>query len=106
MNKRKIPKKLQPILWSVNVNHLDLNKDKEYIIHQVLIYGTLSEIKWLFDTYSKKDITKVFINSPSKNYPRVVFLFVKNFILKLRNKILNEEKYVTSIHGTIRQRAS
>lgn len=51
-----IPKKLQPILWSTSVELLDIQKDKVYIIHQVLIYGTLDEIKFPEKTFKyKKD---------------------------------------------------
>lgn len=102
----KVPPKLQSVLWSTDVNLLDIEKDKGYIIHQVLIYGTLKEIKWLFRTYSKKEIIEVFVKRPSKIYPKEVFYFVKNFILSLKNINLSEEKYVTSISGSVRPRSA
>ena len=106
MRSTAIPKKLQPILWSTDVNLLDKERDKGYIIHQVLIYGTFEELQWLFLTYSKKEIIDVFINNPQKIYPRIIFYFIKNFILQLKDKKLPEEKYVTSISGPIVQRAT
>ncbi len=99
MSSKAIPKKLQPILWSTDVKLLDLEKNKGYIINQVLIYGTLDEIKWLFDTYSKREVIDVFINKPQKHYPRSTFYFVKNFILQLRDRKLDEEKYAAPISG-------
>lgn len=102
----KIPHKLQPVLWSTNVDLLDSEKDKEYIIHQLLIYGTFEDLKWLFDTYTKKELINVFIHNPYKNYPRNVFYFVKNYILDCENSDLDEDNYVTSIHGPVRPRAS
>lgn len=100
-----VPKKLQPILWSTDVKLLNVQRDKGYIIHQVLIYGIFEELQWLFSTYSKKEIIDVFINKPQKIYPRIVFYFIKNFILQLKDKKLSEGKYVTSISGPIVQRA-
>jgi len=39
MKKRKIPKFLQGVLWSVEVDDLDLQKDRAYIVNQILVYG-------------------------------------------------------------------
>lgn len=101
-----IPKTLKPLFWSTDFNQLDINKNKNFIIHQVLIYGTIEDIKWLFKTYSKKEIINVFVNKPSKNYPAEVYNFIKNYLLNLKNLKLEADKYVTSISGPIRQRAS
>ncbi len=99
----KLPKRLQSVLWSVNIDHLNLEKDKYYIIHQILIYGSFADLQWLFKTYNRSKITETFL-TPYKNYPRNIFYFVKNYILGLKNSNLNENDYVTSIHGSIRQR--
>ena len=101
-----IPKKLQPILLSTNVELLDKENNKGYIINQILIYGTLDEIKWLFDTYSKREVVREFLTKPSKQYPKEVYYFIKNFILRLKDKILDEQDYVTSISGYTRPRAT
>ena len=106
MSSNAIPKKLQPILWSTNVSLLDKKRDKNYIIHQLLIYGTFEELQWLFSTYSKKEIIDVFINNPQKIYPRIIFYFIKNFILPLKDKKLSEGRYVTAISGKIIPRAT
>lgn len=100
-----IPKKLQPVLWSANTDNLDLVKDRYYIVHQILIYGSFDDLKWLFRHYSKKEVTEVFLKA-YKNYPNNVFYFVKNYILNLKNIDLNEDDYVTSIHGPIKQRTA
>ncbi len=102
----KIPSRLQPILWSVDVNHLDIEKHKGYIIHQVLRFGSMDDLRWLFNTYGKKEIRDVFITRPTKNYFNKDFYFVKNYILGLKNINLDEDDYVTSIHGKIRPRAA
>ncbi len=100
------PASLQPILWSVNVNHLDLEEDKGYIIPQVLIYGTLAEIRWLFRTYSKSAVAKYFVTHPVKLYPKDTFLFTKNYLLGLERARLNPDNYVTSFFGPVKQRTA
>lgn len=94
MNKAKVPKSLQGVLWSKDVNHLDLIKDKNYIIHQIFSYGNLEDIFWLFKIYSKKNLQNTFINIPYKDYEASRFNFVKNLILDLKNIKLNEQLYV------------
>ena len=72
---RKIPKSLQGALWSVNVSKLDLEKDRAYIVNQVLSYGTLEEIRWLMRTYGKKTVREVFLTQPIKVYTPSAFRF-------------------------------
>lgn len=93
-----VPKNLQGILWSADVKNLNLEKDKIYIIHQVLMYGDLKEIAWLFKVYSKKEISDVFKGSPMKIYSPQAFYFIKNIILNLKKKSLPSEKYVASLY--------
>ncbi|MDO8609757.1 MAG: hypothetical protein Q7R95_04360 [bacterium] len=89
----QIPKKLQSTLWSVNVNNLDLEKDKTYIIHQIFSYGSLEEIKWVMNSYSKTEIKDVF-TQPYKDYKRSRFYFIKDALLQLSNWLPDERYYV------------
>ncbi|MBI5619900.1 hypothetical protein HY950_02985 [Candidatus Gottesmanbacteria bacterium] len=100
------PKSLQPFLWSTAVNLLDLKRDKSYIIHQLLLYGTFKELRWLFTTYPKREIVDVFIHQPIRMYPRDMYVFVKNHLLSLFHVQLDEHKYVTSISGPVKPRAA
>lgn len=106
LNPIKIPQNLQAVLWSTDVKLLDKEKHKGYIIHQVLMYGTFSDIRWLLRTYSKKEIVSVFREHPYKNYPKDIFYFVKNYILGLKDLKLDEQEYITSISGPVRSRAA
>src|SRR5690242_14785677 len=99
---QSVPQFLQPILWSADVNHLDLQKDKVYIIHQILAYGSLEEWQWLYKAYSKKVITDVFVKYPYKDYRDARFVFVKNFLLHLEKKNLDERHYVKNIPRDLR----
>lgn len=102
----KIPKNLQSVFWSSDIDELDLSKDKSYIIHQILIYGTLTDIKWLFKQFSRQDILDTFIRKPRKIYPPEVYHFTKNYLLGLKDIHLAEDQYVTTVFGPLRQRAT
>ena len=91
---KKIPKSLRPILWSANSKNLDQERDKNYIVHQVLLYGDFPNIKCLFKIYSLENVRQVFLSSPKKIYPKPIFRFIKNFILDLKKVNLDEEKYI------------
>lgn len=83
----------QGILWSKDLKKLDLKKDKIYLIHQTLAFGSLKEIFWLFKKFSKKEINDIFIKYPQKIYTSSSFNFAKNILLSLKNN-LNEKEYL------------
>ena len=97
----RVPKKLQGVLWSRDVSMLDKDKDKNYLIHQVLMYGSLEDIKWLKRTYTKDEIKQVFIQDPRKVYTKSSYNFIKNYLLKIKEK-LPESKYVKTAPRNIR----
>lgn len=81
MAKIKVPSSFQWLFWSVNVKSLDIKKDKEYIITQILNYGTEKELKWLFRIYPEEEIKKV-IRNPRRG---VWFRKVLNFWTTIYN---------------------
>lgn len=89
----KVPIKLQSVLWSNKVSKLKLQKDKYYIIHQILSYGNIDDIKWLLKAYTKKEIIKTFKKS-FKDYRRQRFYFIKDALLELNNWHPDERYYV------------
>jgi len=95
---KRIPKKLQGILWSKNVKNLDLEKNKIYIIHQLLMYGDLDEMAWLLKTYSKKEIRRVFEQKSMKIHTPQCFNFIKNIVLGLKKKSLSPKDYVKTLY--------
>jgi len=102
MVKKKIPDWLQPTLWSVKVDNLDLEEDKIYIINQVLAYGGWRELKWLFKVYPKKKVRNVFSQEPTKIYTPSAFNFVKEILLELNSKKLNPVYYDRNLPRHIR----
>lgn len=94
----KIPESWQGILWSCDVKKLDWEKDKNYIIHQVLRYGDLSDIALLFKIYSKKEVKKNFEENPMRIYTPRGFNFITNIILNTKGKSLSPKKYVATLY--------
>lgn len=91
----RIPKNLQAVLWSETIKTLDIQKDKAYIINQILRYGSLDEIKWLFKTYSKREMKSVFTQHPLPIFTPQSFNFVSKFLLGFKQPP-NEDKYLRS----------
>lgn len=98
----KLPKRLQPILWSANIDSLNLEKDKYYITHQILSFGSLEDISWLINKYSKKEIIEIFMLS-FKDYSRPRFYLIKDAILELKSWHPDESHYVKNISRNIGQ---
>jgi len=90
----KVPKSLQGVLWSADVSKLDLSKDKGYIIHQILAYGTWKHLIWLFKTYKTNDIKNIFVEHPAKDYTDKAFNFVQKIVLNISSKTVDKRYYV------------
>ena len=97
------PQRLQGILWSCSVDKLDLWKDRVYIIHQILMYGSFKEIRWLYTVYSDNLINDIFANRPMKVYTKTGFNYVKNYILNLSGQDISPDKYVNAFYGPSRR---
>jgi hypothetical protein len=72
-----IPASLQGVLWSAKTNTLDIQNNRIYIINQILSFGTLEQIRWLIQTYSKQIVREVFLQTPMKIYTKKSFNFSK-----------------------------
>lgn len=104
MKSKKIPKFLQGVLWSCPVDKLDLEKDKVYIINQVLSLGTLPMLQWLFVNYHPSTISQVFLNQPIRDYTASRFNLLKDYLLPLYNHPLVFQKYVRDFLSDSRPR--
>lgn len=102
MQQKSVPQRLQPILWSADVRTLNLSRDRTYIIHQILAYGGIDEIHWLFENYKASEIKETFTKTPYKDYRKQRFYFVKNILLDLENRDMNELLYVKNLPRDIR----
>ncbi|PIP16312.1 MAG: hypothetical protein COX46_03035 [bacterium (Candidatus Ratteibacteria) CG23_combo_of_CG06-09_8_20_14_all_48_7] len=95
MSAKRLPGFLQPFLWSVKIDELDLKKDKIYIINQILAFGDIEALRWLFKNYSSGEIRNVFLNHSLKIYRDSGFHFVKNILLEIKRP-LNSQRYVAA----------
>ncbi len=94
---KKLPPKWQGYLWSKSLGEIDLQKDRVYIIHNILRYGELEDIKILYRIYPETEIKKIFIKYPRRIYTPASFNFIKNFVLGLNSQYIDEEKYLEKI---------
>lgn len=90
---RKLPKWLQPVLWSYDVSKMNTEKDKGLIIEQVLNYGTDEELEWLIKIYRDKDIKKIILYPSRGNW----FPEVLNYWLAILNIKLDRDDYELAI---------
>ena len=96
--KTAIPSQLQSKLWSSNVNKLGLQKDKTTIVHRVLSYGDLEDIKLLFNMYGRSELEHEFLANPMNIYTKSGLNFTKNYILDLESTPVDEKKYVKTVY--------
>ena len=76
-----IPKFLQPYLASYELSRLDIEKDKDVIITEILNKGDAKALSWLAKTYSQEELREV-VSSPIRG------LWMKS-VLKYWQKILD-----------------
>ena len=92
--KSRLPKYL---FWFSDTKKLDVKKDKNFIIHQVLAYGSMKDLHGLFAIYGKKTVKKEFLKGKSGMYdPRVVALLKVVFNIHE----LDFSRYVKDIYKT------
>jgi len=81
-----LPKFLEPFLPSYDISKMDLKDpyDKKLIIEAILNQGTMKEIKWLFKTYSLRQIKNV-VKNPARGCwdERALNYWTKIFDIKI-----------------------
>lgn len=60
----ELPQSVKATLWSYDLSQIDPQKHKKLIISQVLNFGSLGAISWLFSNYSAEEIKETAINLP------------------------------------------
>ena len=86
--KAKIPQKMKWLFWSYDIKSLDVERDKEYIITQVLNYGTWEDLKWLFRVYSREDIKKI-VKNPGRGlwFKQILNFWTTIFNIRLKKDV-------------------
>jgi len=98
----KLPKNLKGILWTRDIDKIDINNDKNYIIHQVLAYGGWEHLSWLVTNYTKNQIKESFMKHPAKDYSERSFNFVQNVLLQIPKSSVDKRCYVKTYPRIIR----
>ena len=62
-------------------------------IHQILMFGTLKEIRSLEKTLGKNRVKELFLLHPKKVYTASALNFIKNFVLRITT-FIDEQKYL------------
>lgn len=90
---KKLPQTFQRILWSYDIDRMDIKEDKREIVTKVLNYGTWDDLKLLYKFYSEKDIKEV-VSHPRRG---VWFEKILNFWTKMLDIKIKEEVYEKAI---------
>lgn len=59
MSINEFPQSVKAVLWSYDIDYIDVQKHKKIIIFQVLNFGSEDAIKWLFTEYGSVLIAKI-----------------------------------------------
>ena len=94
----KMPQKLQALLWSSNVDKLNIEKDAALIINKVLAYGDLEDIRWLISNYGKDKVKETFLEKPINIYTKYTLNFLRKFLLNPEEFPIDDSKYVKSLY--------
>ena len=54
---------LKPFFWDVDIEKIDLQKNRDYLIERILELGDGAAVKWLFSTYPLADIKRILAQS-------------------------------------------
>lgn len=51
-----LPKKVRQFFWSYDTQKMNVKDDSRIIVFNILNYGNISSIKWLFGIYPEREI--------------------------------------------------
>ncbi len=55
----------QSLFWDTNPENIDLNKNAQYVIERIMVFGRDDEVRWLWNFYDKVLMKKVVAKSRS-----------------------------------------
>ncbi len=61
---------LQPLLWSYDIAKIDVARDKNIIIKNILDYGSSDATTWLKEHYSADEIRFVITTTPQSDWSK------------------------------------
>ncbi len=65
-----IPDCVRVVLWSYDIDRIDVEAHKKLIVAQVLNFGTMDAIKWAFEQYGRDEVTRVANEIPAGQWDK------------------------------------
>jgi hypothetical protein len=87
------PKVIQPFLWFNDLKKIDLNKDKDRVILNVLNLGTKKATDWLFSFYGRPVVRKTIISFGGKGELSAKSLNYWTLVLKIDQKKVTNARF-------------
>ena len=81
------------MFWDIDIERIDLKKNKEFVIERILEYGFTGQVSWLLKNYSRQSIIEVVkksrnIDKITANYWAIHFHIKKEEILCLKRQLM------------------
>ena len=87
---------LRKLFWFTDAGKIDVQKDANLVVHQVLSLGDLKDIRRLFVLYPKSTIKKEFLKAKKGMYHPAVLKLCADL---LGVKIKNPRRYIKNVYG-------
>jgi hypothetical protein len=86
---------LKDMFWDIDIESIDLKKNKKFVIERILKYGLTEQISWLLKNYNKQSIVKVVKNSKNidkvtANYWAIHFNIKREEIMCLKRTLMQD----------------
>ena len=86
MDSITLPSFLKGCLWSYDLDALDVQKDFKRIATNILIYGNVKQVNWLFDNFSKKQIHSILTDPLKGDWDKKSLNFWSNYFQVIPDK--------------------
>ena len=94
----KITNPFNHLFWYLDSTKLDLNKDRNLIVHQVLAYGTLEDMRRLIKLYGKEIVRKEFKKPKAGLYQPSILNFVQHVLGVAK---IDQRKYLKKVYENL-----
>ena len=68
-----VPNQFESFFWDVNLDELDLQKHRRFIIERLLNEGNHHTLKWLFEVYDEAELKDAVCKSRGLNMKTALF---------------------------------
>jgi hypothetical protein len=89
--------RLNRLFWSANQDVLDVERDRDEIIHHTLAYGSVEDIRYLLRLYSRPIVKKSFLEGRPGYYSPQAVAFAQSLFSIPK---LNFSHYTKRVKGT------